>query len=194
MIPDQIIQSVESSRRTLIVLSKAYVDSMWTKLEFRAAHTQVGCLILRLLTGFDSVHIQALQDKTQRVILVVRDKDVIADKESMEEDLQRYISLNTYLDCEDPWFWQKLRCTKCSFCFIHALAKSCKKTAKSCKMSIYFKSQMFAEKNPSNVYKMLVESTSVVSFKLKASSRSENPGKSKQANHRNLSNLHCTFL
>ena len=41
MIPDQIIQSVESSRRTLIVLSKAYVDSMWTKLEFRAAHTQV---------------------------------------------------------------------------------------------------------------------------------------------------------
>jgi protein toll len=64
---------------------------MWTKLEFRAAHTQ------------------ALQDKTQRVILVVRDQDVIADKESMEEDLQRYISLNTYLDCEDPWFWQKLR-------------------------------------------------------------------------------------
>jgi protein toll len=91
MIPDQIIQSVEQSRRTLIVLSKAYVDSMWTKLEFRAAHTQ------------------ALQDKTQRVILVVRDKDVIADKESMEEDLQRYISLNTYLECEDPWFWQKLR-------------------------------------------------------------------------------------
>jgi protein toll len=91
MIPDQIIQSVESSRRTLIVLSKAYVDSMWTKLEFRAAHTQ------------------ALQDKTQRVILVVRDQDVIADKESMEEDLQRYISLNTYLDCKDPWFWQKLR-------------------------------------------------------------------------------------
>jgi len=76
---------------TLIVLGKAYVDSMWTKLEFRAAHTQ------------------ALQDKTQRVILVVRDKDVIADKESMEEDLQRYISLNTYLDCKDPWFWQKLR-------------------------------------------------------------------------------------
>ena len=41
MIPDQIIQSVEQSRRTLIVLSKAYVDSMWTQLEFRAAHTQV---------------------------------------------------------------------------------------------------------------------------------------------------------
>ena len=40
MIPDQIIQSVESSRRTIIVLSKAYIESMWTKLELRAAHTQ----------------------------------------------------------------------------------------------------------------------------------------------------------
>ena len=125
MIPDQIIQSVESSRRTLIVLSKAYVDSMWTKLEFRAAHTQAflplyydpqSCLIIVMIIltprhphHDDDLPIQALQDKTQRVILVVRDKDVIADKESMEEDLQKYISLNTYLDCEDPWFWQKLR-------------------------------------------------------------------------------------
>ena len=40
-IPDQIIKSVNLSRRTLIVLSKAYVDSMWTNLELRAAHTQV---------------------------------------------------------------------------------------------------------------------------------------------------------
>ena len=62
-----------------------------------------------LMNHDDDLPTQALQDKTQRVILVVRDKDVIADKESMEEDLQKYISLNTYLDYEDPWFWQKLR-------------------------------------------------------------------------------------
>ena len=61
-IPDQIIQSVESSRRTLIVLSKAYVDSMWTKLEFRAAHTQVDKLVfVWLLLGFvsDSVFVNS---------------------------------------------------------------------------------------------------------------------------------------
>ena len=54
-------------------------------------------------------HIEALQDKSQRVILVLLDKDVLSDKEGMGEELQRYISLNTYLECEDPIFWPKLR-------------------------------------------------------------------------------------
>ena len=89
MIPDQIMHSVESSRRTIIVLSKPYIQSMWTKLEFRAAHTQ------------------ALQDKTQRVIIIV--KGELPDMDSLDEDLQKYISLNTHLDTGNPWFWQKLR-------------------------------------------------------------------------------------
>ena len=89
MIPDQIMHSVESSRRTIIVLSKPYIQSMWTKLEFRAAHTQ------------------ALQDKTQRVIIIV--KGELPEMNSLDEDLQKYISLNAHLDSSDPWFWQKLR-------------------------------------------------------------------------------------
>ena len=40
MIPDQIVESVESSRRTVIVLSENYVKSVWTKMEFNVAHTQ----------------------------------------------------------------------------------------------------------------------------------------------------------
>ena len=103
MIPDQILHSVESSRRTIIVLSPAYIDSMWTKLEFRAAHKQ------------------ALQDRTQRVIIVVLGELPV--KDDMEEDLKKYISLNTYLEAEDPWFWQKLRYTYFSrtFRFLNSL-------------------------------------------------------------------------
>ena len=89
MIPDQIIHSVESSRRTIIVLSKSYIDSMWTKLEFRAAHKQ------------------ALQDRTRRVILIVIGS--LPDLDSLDDDLRRYIKTNTYLDSKDPWFRQKLR-------------------------------------------------------------------------------------
>ena len=89
MIPDQIMHSVESSRRTIIVLSKPYIQSMWTKLEFRAAHTQ------------------ALQDKTQRVIIIV--KGELPELDSLDADLRKYISANTHIDQADPWFWPKLR-------------------------------------------------------------------------------------
>ena len=89
MIPDQIIHSVESSRRTIIVLSKPYIQSMWTKLEFRAAHTQ------------------ALQDKTQRVIIIV--KGELPELDCLDDDLRKYVLLNTYIATGDRWFWPKLR-------------------------------------------------------------------------------------
>ena len=37
-IPDQILASVEQSRRTVIVLSKEYTQATWTRAEFTAAH------------------------------------------------------------------------------------------------------------------------------------------------------------
>ena len=43
----------------------------------------------------------------QRVIIVVRGE--LPPKDDMEDDLKKYLNLNTYLDSEDPWFWQKLR-------------------------------------------------------------------------------------
>ena len=39
-IPDQILESVESSRRTVIVLSRDFVTSVWSNMEFRAAHSK----------------------------------------------------------------------------------------------------------------------------------------------------------
>ena len=39
-IPDQILGSVENSRRTVIVLSRDFVTSMWSNMEFRTAHSK----------------------------------------------------------------------------------------------------------------------------------------------------------
>jgi hypothetical protein len=47
------------------------------------------------------------RSRVQRVIIIVRGE--LPPKSSMEEDLQSYISMNTYLDSQDPWFWQKIR-------------------------------------------------------------------------------------
>lgn len=89
MIPEQIIHSVESSRRTIIVLTSDYIQSMWSKMEFSKAHDM------------------GLQDRAPRVIIIVHgDLPPVKD---MNEDLQSYIKMNTYLESSDPWFWQKLR-------------------------------------------------------------------------------------
>lgn len=40
-IPDQIVRSVDKSKRTVVILSKNFVESVWSRLEFKAAHSQV---------------------------------------------------------------------------------------------------------------------------------------------------------
>lgn len=52
-IQNQILQSVEASRRTIVVLSSNFIESVWGQLEFKAAHSQ------------------ALQDRTNRIIIIV---------------------------------------------------------------------------------------------------------------------------
>jgi len=88
-ISDQIVESVERSKRTLVVLTTSYLSALWTKLEFKAAHTK------------------AMEDKTQRVIVIVHGE--IPSKENLDTDLQKYFTANTCLNTEDPWFWHKLR-------------------------------------------------------------------------------------
>ena len=52
-IQNQILQSVQASRRTIVVLSHNFLESVWGQLEFKAAHSQ------------------ALKDKTNRIIVIV---------------------------------------------------------------------------------------------------------------------------
>ena len=43
----------------------------------------------------------------QRVVIIVRGE--LPAEEEMEEDLKKYIRMNTYIESENPWFWQRLR-------------------------------------------------------------------------------------
>ncbi|KAJ2945401.1 hypothetical protein O0L34_g206 [Tuta absoluta] len=87
-IPAQIMRSVQLSKRTLIVLSRSFVASTWSTFEFRYSISN------------------ADEDPNAKVLVLIKD-DVLDMKLDME--IRGYLTYNTYLSCDDPWFWEKLR-------------------------------------------------------------------------------------
>uniref|UniRef100_A0A1B6C0H1 TIR domain-containing protein n=1 Tax=Clastoptera arizonana TaxID=38151 RepID=A0A1B6C0H1_9HEMI len=88
-IPNQIARSVENSRRTVIVLSPSFLESVWGSMEFRIAHSQ------------------AINEGISRVIIILY-KD-IGPTDNLDSELKAYLLMNTYLKWGDPWFFDKLR-------------------------------------------------------------------------------------
>ncbi|KAI4458544.1 toll-like receptor [Holotrichia oblita] len=88
-ITKQIMDSVDQSRRTIIILSPHFLKSEWATMEFRTAHTQ------------------AMKEGRNRLIVILYGD--IDPNNVEDEDLRAYLSTNTYVKWGDPWFWKKLR-------------------------------------------------------------------------------------
>ncbi|KAH8304807.1 hypothetical protein KR059_005981 [Drosophila kikkawai] len=87
-IPEQIVRTVDDSKRVIIVLSQHFIDSVWARMEFRIAYQAT------------------LQDKRKRIIIILYRE--LEHMNGIDSELRAYLKLNTYLKWGDPLFWSKL--------------------------------------------------------------------------------------
>lgn len=86
-ISDNIIKSVESSRHTVLIISKQFLKSEWCLLEFRTALQQ-----------------SLLEKKRHLVMILLEDIPT----EDIDRDIKRCLQTLTYVKTDDRWFWDKL--------------------------------------------------------------------------------------
>ncbi|OWR42576.1 putative toll [Danaus plexippus plexippus] len=87
-VADTIIEAVESSKRTIIVLSKNFINNEWCRFEFKTALHEV------------------LKERRRRLIIIL-----LGDlpNRDMDPELRLCLKANTCIEWGDRQFWQKLR-------------------------------------------------------------------------------------
>ncbi|SPP82425.1 blast:Protein toll [Drosophila guanche] len=87
-IPLCISQSVNDSKRTIILMTNNFLKSTWGRLEFRIALHAI------------------IQDRCKRLIVVLYPE--VKSFDDLDSELKTYMVMNTYLRRDDPNFWNKL--------------------------------------------------------------------------------------
>ncbi|GIY31474.1 protein toll [Caerostris darwini] len=87
-IQDNIMRAAKCSKRTVLVLSRNFLESEWCLLEFKLAH------------------VQALKGHVPRII-IIKLADLPKDDE-LPEEIQLYLKNTTYLNWGEKHFWNKL--------------------------------------------------------------------------------------
>ena len=87
-VTDSILSAVESSKRTLLILSDNFINSEWRRYEFRTAHSEV------------------LRDRKRRLIVILLGEVSPGD---LDPVLRLYLKTNTWLRWGDKNFWHKLK-------------------------------------------------------------------------------------
>ncbi|KAM7355926.1 toll-like receptor Tollo [Cochliomyia hominivorax] len=85
---ESIVQAIDTSRRTIMILSENFIKSEWCRFEFKSAHQSV------------------LRDRRRRLIVIVLGE---VPQKDLDPDLRLYLKTNAYLQWGDKLFWEKLR-------------------------------------------------------------------------------------
>ncbi len=89
-VAENIVEAIDTSKRTIMLLSEDFLQSDWCQYEFQMAHHQV-----------------LSEGGRNRLILVMMERIDISD--IPDHTLKSYIRTHTYIEKNDPRFWERLR-------------------------------------------------------------------------------------
>ena len=85
---DAIVEAMEASQRTIIVISDNFLKNEWCRYEFKSAHLEV------------------LRHTRQKLILICIGK---INSKDLDPDIRFWLKTNTFLQWDEKLFWEKLR-------------------------------------------------------------------------------------